>query len=105
MPQEATACGKSLARMAAGRRNRQLSGPLTERGRQRLRDAALRNQPWRFSTGPRTFEGKARAAMNGRCHQPDPVSLRQLRAGIAGFGGLVSQMAQLRQQLMNRRSD
>ena len=37
---------------------------LTAKGRARLRRAALRNKPWRFSTGPRTPEGKARSRAN-----------------------------------------
>jgi hypothetical protein len=31
-----------------------------------MREWALKNKPWRFSTGPRTPEGKARFAENGR---------------------------------------
>lgn len=37
---------------------------LTPKGRERLRQAALRNKPWRLSTGPRTPEGKARSRAN-----------------------------------------
>ena len=37
---------------------------LTPAGRERLRRAAARNRPWRFSTGPRTPEGKARSRAN-----------------------------------------
>ena len=32
--------------------------------KQLLRQAALRNQPWRFSTGPRTWWGKRRSSRN-----------------------------------------
>lgn len=103
MPLELTECEKSSARILAGHRNRQLSGPLTELGRQRLREAALRNRPWQFSTGPRSPDGKARAALNGHRHQANPHSRRQLRAGLAEFAGLMNQMASLRRQLIKQR--
>jgi hypothetical protein len=68
-----------------------------------LRDAALRNQPWQFSTGPRSPEGKAKAAMNGHQRRADPQSSRQLRAGLTGFAGLVNQISQLRQVIQRER--
>jgi len=79
-----------------------LRGPLTEEGRQRLREAALRHQPWKRSTGPVSADGKATVALNGRQHRANPQSRRQLRAGLAGITGLVQQMAQLRRQAMRR---
>ena len=91
-----------MARTLAGRRNRQLKGPLTEAGRQRLRDAARRNQPWQFSTGPRSLAGKAKAAMNGHRHRANPQSERQLRAGLAVAMSFLVEMAQLRQAINER---
>ena len=44
--------------------NLKRTGPLTSAGRERLRAAARRNQPWKHSTGPRTAAGKARSRMN-----------------------------------------
>ncbi|MGP1345555.1 MAG: hypothetical protein ACTS3F_02650 [Phycisphaerales bacterium] len=41
---------------------------LSEAGRARLRAAALRNEPWRHSTGPRTPEGKRRCSQNAWKH-------------------------------------
>jgi hypothetical protein len=70
---------KSSARVLAGRRNRLLRGPLTEAGRQRLREAALRHQPWRFSTGPTSEAGKRNAAANGRYNQQGQLSVREAR--------------------------
>src|SRR5207244_2524112 len=40
-------------RVAAGRRNRALREGLTEAGRRRLRETALRHRPWPYSTGPK----------------------------------------------------
>ena len=48
----------------ACRRNWAKRGPITAAGRKRLRRSALRNRPWRYSTGPRTPEGKARSREN-----------------------------------------
>jgi len=42
--------------------------PLSDEGRQRLREAIDRNQPWRCATGPRTDAGKARASRNAIKH-------------------------------------
>ncbi len=54
----------SARQVNANRRNWAKRGLLTPEGRERLRQAALRNEPWRYSTGPRTREGKARARGN-----------------------------------------
>jgi hypothetical protein len=67
-------------RVLAGRLNRQKRGEITPAGRERLRRAALRNRPWRFSTGPKTAEGKVAAARNGRVRQEGPTSVRAARA-------------------------
>src|SRR5271170_817471 len=50
-----------------------------------LNRATFQHQPWRFSTGPRTAAGKAKAALNGKHRQCGPVSLRQLRKDLAGI--------------------
>jgi len=87
----------SPRRQAAGRANRKKRGPLTEAGRQRLRAAALRTKPWARATGPRTPEGKARSAANGRWRQEEPVSTREVRAEMAAVRQLIQQMRELRQ--------
>jgi hypothetical protein len=46
----------------------------------KLRAAALKNKPWRRSTGPKTAAGKAQAARNGRARQRGEYSDRELRA-------------------------
>ena len=84
---------KSSARVAAGRRNRQLRGPLTDSGRMRLQEAALRHQPWRFSTGPRTEGGKAVVAANGRKRQIGGISARQAHAAAADVQNLIAAIA------------
>jgi hypothetical protein len=87
-------------RVAAGRANRLLRGPLTEAGRQRLREAARRVRPWENATGPRTPVGKRRAAENGRTRQRGEKSVRQLRAELADVAALVRLSRELRRALI-----
>ncbi len=56
---------KSPARVAAGRRNRAKWRGFSADGLERLREAACRNQPWGWSTGPRTAAGRQQSARNG----------------------------------------
>lgn len=79
-------------RVAAGRLNRAKRKGLTPEGRERLRQSALKNQPWRFSTGPRSPAGKAKVALNGRKRQNGPVSVRELRAQVADLRKLAAEM-------------
>lgn len=53
-------------RVAAGKVNRSKRPPLSEETREKLRKAIYRNQPWRYSTGPTSLEGKRRSASNVR---------------------------------------
>jgi len=70
---------KNPRRVLAGRLNRRKWKGLTAAGRQRLREAALRNRPWEHSTGPRTLEGKRRSAVNGKRRQKGTASVRERR--------------------------
>src|SRR4051812_15280303 len=83
-------------RVAAGRLNRSKRKGFTPEGLVRLRQAALENRPWRFSTGPRTAEGKARAAENGKARQKGPLSLTAIQAELAAYRGLMRQMREAR---------
>jgi hypothetical protein len=76
-----------------------LRGPLTPEGRQRLRQAALRDKPWRYSTGPRTEAGKAKVAANGRYAQKGERSVRQIRAGVADVWQMIREMGACRRML------
>ncbi len=92
---------KNPKRVEAGRRNHAKRNGLTEAGRRRLREAAYRNKPWRFSTGPRSSEGKAKVAMNGKKHQTDDLSVRQLRSKLSDVRGEVAKLAALRRRIQN----
>jgi hypothetical protein len=76
-------------RVAAGRANRLKRGPLTDDGRRRLSEAALRDKPWLHATGPITAVGRARSAQNGREHQRGPLSVRQARAALKEVRALI----------------
>lgn len=73
---------------------------LTPEGRRKLRETALKHQPWTRSTGPKTPAGKARSALNGLKRQKvTGPSVRQLRREMAGAGSVMNQLAELRERL------
>jgi hypothetical protein len=88
----ATATVPNPRRVAAGRLNQLKRKGLTSAGRARLRLAALQNQPWRFSTGPRTAAGKAKVAQNGKRSQRGPLSVHQIRIELAKLRSLAKEM-------------
>lgn len=87
-------------RVAAGRRNRCKRRGLSDAGRERLREAARKHKPWLHSTGPRTREGKAIAAANGRYNQSGPISIRSLRAELASLRGFTRSMQATRRSIL-----
>ena len=89
--------GKNPKRVAAGKRNRKKRGPLTEEGLSRLREAALENRPWEYSTGPTTIAGKA--AANGRTRQSGRKSRRQIRKEVLSDIVQIDELAALRHSL------
>ena len=86
-------------RVAAGKRNRAKRQGLTAEGREKLRQQALVCQPWRQATGPRTPEGKARAAQNGKVRQTGVVSTRTLARELMELQRLLRAMASTRRLL------
>jgi hypothetical protein len=83
-------------RVAAGKLNRQKRRGLTPEGRERLRQAALANQPWQHSTGPRTAAGKIKAAVNGKRRQTAEQSVRERHRSLAEFTTLTQGLSQAR---------
>jgi hypothetical protein len=78
-------------RVAAGKLNRRKHKGFTPEGRQRLRRAALENRPWLHATGPRTPQGKARAAANGKLLKARPVQgVPALLDGLARLTGAMA---------------
>ena len=64
--------------------------------RNRVRQAILERKPWLKSTGPRTPEGKARVAKNGKLTQKGPRSVREVRVLVADISALIDEMQQSR---------
>ena len=68
----------------------------TPEGLQRLRETALKNRPWQYTHGPRTPEGKAKVAENGRYAQKNAVSRRQMGKEVAEAHNLLTELAAVR---------
>ena len=83
-------------RVEAGRRNRAKRKGLTPGGREKLRQLALQNQPWKSSTGPRTPEGKARIGTSNKARHKGPLSVTSIRADLAEYRNLMSAMQEAR---------
>jgi hypothetical protein len=88
--------GLDPRRVAAAIRNRQKWKGFTPEGLKRVREAMLRFKPWRFSTGPRTPEGKARVAENGRRRKINAISQGEMRRLMAEAGEVVDGLAACR---------
>ena len=86
-------------RVLAGKTSREKRKGLAADRAARLRAAALANRPWEMATGPRTPEGKARSADNGRFAQQAERSVRAMRAEVASIMALVGQMQAARARL------
>lgn len=86
-------------RIAAGRLNRAKRKGLTPEGLERLRQSALRNEAWRFSTGPRTPEGRAKVARNGKKRQLGPQSVREIKQHMASLLHFLDKMRVTRQAM------
>jgi hypothetical protein len=69
-------------RVAGGVRQLERKSILPE-DRQRMRESALKHRPRQYATGPRTPEGKAKVAENGRYAQKNAVSRRTLWPAVA----------------------
>lgn len=72
----------------------------TPEGREKLRETALRNRPWKFSTGPRTAAGKARVALNGKRRQAGTRSVRELRADLTELKKMSASLREHRQSVL-----
>src|SRR5262245_61577845 len=89
-------------RVAAGRLNQLKRGPLTEAGRQRLREHALRHRPWLCSTGPRSAEGRAQSALNGKRRQQGLLSVREARRELAAVRALIRAVGATCEEILGR---
>jgi len=85
--------------VAVGRRNAALRRPWTDEARTEQRERCLLNKPWKASNGPRTPQGKAKVAANGRGRKPNPGSARQLQMQLAGPSTLLGMMQAMRREM------
>ena len=90
-------------RQIAGRLNRQKRRGISPEGRERLRAAAVKNQPWRHSTGPRTARGRAQSIMNGKRRQRGQISVRERRRLVADTVGIAKSMKEVRLAVLENR--
>ena len=90
-------------RVAADNLNAMQRVGFSEDGLARLRAAAPFTPPRRYSTGPRTAEGKARSSANGRTRQVGPMSVRELRRELAVVNELCAGIARTRVALIAER--
>ena len=83
-------------RSAIAKQNRAQRKGLTPQGRERLRQSALKHQPWRFSTGPRTPAGKAQMRANAKRRQKGLRSVREIKRDLADVHALLREMREVR---------
>ena len=86
-------------RSAITKRNRAKRRGLTPEGREKLRQAALKHKPWRFSSGPKTPEGKAKVALNGKKRLLGSRSIRELSKQLQPATELLQDLAAARRLL------
>lgn len=72
----------------------------TQEQRQRQREAIARWKPWERSTGPRSLEGKAKAAANSRRHG---LYDAKMRAEMAHFRELLREHLEILELLEEAR--
>jgi hypothetical protein len=85
------ACSAAASGQLRGRR-----GKLTAEGLVRLSEAAVRGEPWRHATGPRTAAGRRQSTANGKVRQLGPLSVREVRAALADVPGIVAGLREVR---------
>jgi hypothetical protein len=88
--------GKNPRRVAAGQRNGRLRRPWTPEDRARQRQNCLERKPWEQSTGPKSLEGKRRAAFNGRRNLPQSGSRQDARRSVADVHAMIASLQDLR---------
>jgi hypothetical protein len=87
-------------RSEINKRNRAKWRGFTPEGLERLRAATLANQPWKYATGPKTLEGKARSARNGCYRQRGELSRREQQSDLTSVLTLIQEMTTARHSLM-----
>lgn len=85
-------------RVSAGRLNRARRRGLSEAGRERLRESALRVQPWKFAIGQKSAAARQQSVRNGKVRQNGILSVRECRTLTMELTADLWQIRQIRQQ-------
>ena len=88
-------------RVIAGIANFRKRRGLTPEGRLKLQEAARFHQPWVDSTGPRSAEGKANVALNGRKTKRGYTGVRAMRREISSVNAMICQMQGTRAEVIS----
>ena len=95
MPQGSNAAPDAVPAVT-GQPKRKKRKRLSAADREKFRQNALKHQPWRFSTGPRTPEGKRRSSQNGRYRQKNSMSRREMQRELRDVNELLAGFVELR---------
>jgi hypothetical protein len=87
---------KNPRRVLAGRLNQLKGRGLTNVGREKLRQSALKHQPWFHFTGPKTQQGKLQARRNGKRRQRETLSRHERVLVLDEIRSLLADMGQAR---------
>ena len=94
---------KNPLRVAAGRMNVRLRRQWNAADRSWRRDKALRSEPWKFSTGPTTAEGRRQSAINGRKHVAKEGSRRSAQRAVGDVNEIILGIQDLRRMVEGQR--
>lgn len=87
-------------RVLAGKLNFRKRRGLTEEGRLRLQEATRFHEPWLDSTGPRSVEGKAKVALNGRKTKRGYTGVREVQREISAVRAMICEMQVARAEVI-----
>ncbi|HQZ65195.1 MAG TPA: hypothetical protein PLY87_08975 [Planctomycetaceae bacterium] len=79
-------------RVEAGRRNQRLRRGLTEAGRKSVQESTRLHKPWLHATGPKSEDGKAISARNGRLTAKGYSEVRAAARALSTVHDLIREM-------------
>ena len=88
-------------RVLAGKLNFLKRRGLTPEGRLKLQDAIQFHEPWLDSTGPRSVEGKAKVALNGRKTKRGYTGVREMQREISAVMAMICEMQVARAEVIS----
>ena len=88
-------------RALAGKLNFLKRRGLTPEGKLKLQAAIQFHQPWVDSTGPRSVEGKAKVALNGRRTKRGYTGVREMQREISAVMAMICEMQVARAEVIS----